>query len=471
MKELHAMAARFSPGDPRRGILFAKYRELAATIPQAREIVKGWVGDNFYRAAQALELADDDYSSFIDLYESEMQEGAEKPKTLPGRWAKGIVRREVLAHAREVYADQVDREVQHTMESNWRWRDAASIEEQTNQWYSEHWEGDSSSRPTIADVLGSHDAIYEMISEMSGGTRGVDNDFENRIQEEVQSRIDDIIDRVHRERVEAYEEESDGGDGPGSSGLLSETSAEAVFAGTGIHLSDYTYRHDGGEEVYEAILVQNGRAVGQVERHYDPHERTVYHAYFRLEERAQGGGVAYKMMDNSLHQYLDAGVREVTVSAGLDTGPYAWAKLGFDWKGSESREKAVEYVSSYLQKRGWTPVNAIAKAREVCVHPWTLADWHEPGLDEGSSYKLSTTTDMESVRRIQQSMKKKDDPDWWHTGKRVLLGVSTQLNSGQWAHNSKLYWKGIIRLRTPGDPSWERVKKLYKLGGDETKAA
>lgn len=55
----------------------------------------------------------------------------------------------------------------------------------------------------------------------------------------------------------------------------------------------------------------------------------VEHALFTLENDKQGSGIGARMLVDSLDMYAKHGVEEVAMTANIDIGGYAWARLGF----------------------------------------------------------------------------------------------------------------------------------------------
>lgn len=69
-----------------------------------------------------------------------------------------------------------------------------------------------------------------------------------------------------------------------------------------------------------------------VQRKVDPLAGTVYNEYFKVDESHQGYGFAAALTANLEDLYRRRGVISIKVSANIDVGGYAWAKLGFDFK-------------------------------------------------------------------------------------------------------------------------------------------
>lgn len=55
----------------------------------------------------------------------------------------------------------------------------------------------------------------------------------------------------------------------------------------------------------------------------------VHHDIFQVNAASQGGGIAKRLLGNSMELYKQIGVNEVTTHANIDVGAYSWAKYGF----------------------------------------------------------------------------------------------------------------------------------------------
>lgn len=95
----------------------------------------------------------------------------------------------------------------------------------------------------------------------------------------------------------------------------------------------------------------DGTVVGRMSREFKTGSRgpEVYHAYFRLNEAAQGGGRAGAMFGKALKAYKKMGVKKVEVSAAITVGPYAWARFGFQPGRAEMEDIRREFTG-FLQQ-------------------------------------------------------------------------------------------------------------------------
>lgn len=72
--------------------------------------------------------------------------------------------------------------------------------------------------------------------------------------------------------------------------------------------------------------------------------KSVYHDYFKLPEKIQGGGTSKKVFAALYEQYKNSGIKQIDVTANIDVGGYTWSKYGFSCSSKENfttiKEKA-----------------------------------------------------------------------------------------------------------------------------------
>ncbi|HNQ21382.1 MAG TPA: hypothetical protein PKI46_10005, partial [Bacteroidales bacterium] len=83
---------------------------------------------------------------------------------------------------------------------------------------------------------------------------------------------------------------------------------------------------------------QNGQRVMHTTRNFiDGHQmvdpsntKGIYHAYFKIDNKKHwGGGLAKKLFCAYYEQYKKMGLQFLSVTAGLESGPYVWPSFGF----------------------------------------------------------------------------------------------------------------------------------------------
>lgn len=99
-------------------------------------------------------------------------------------------------------------------------------------------------------------------------------------------------------------------------------------------------------DVYRPDGEKAGRFERTITRGMDG-ELTVYHDYFEIYERFQGEGFGTKFSHASEKFYEENGISEITLTAALKNGPYAWALMGYDYLYPQQRRIAIESVKEY----------------------------------------------------------------------------------------------------------------------------
>lgn len=100
------------------------------------------------------------------------------------------------------------------------------------------------------------------------------------------------------------------------------------------------------------ILDARGRPIGSFSRilvanntfAYGEGKSGVYHDLLDLDEVARGKGVARDFLLESEIQYSLAGLETIGLTAGLDSGPWIWARDNYDWTSEEHRESHLSSV-------------------------------------------------------------------------------------------------------------------------------
>ena len=158
------------------------------------------------------------------------------------------------------------------------------------------------------------------------------------------------------------------------------------------------------------------RRIGTLKRDFEFHEGEapeVYHKHFHLEPSAQGGGIAKDLLANSIKLYDEAGIRKVTMFAGLQVGGYAWAKYGFRPASARDARELLEDVEDRLGAMAGVP----APARRTV----------ERLVQSGDPKAIWAISDLEGVRGARRGHETT-------LGKALLLGTC---------------WRGVLDLEDP----------------------
>ena len=129
----------------------------------------------------------------------------------------------------------------------------------------------------------------------------------------------------------------------------------------------YTVDYDGGSvpPIHFAVSVLNDagtNAIGDIERHFrgglqgedgTTPPRTMHNALLDLQGNQQGKGIARRLYGAQEQYARDTGTKQITLHADISTGPYAWAKQGFDFSPDQSHSDNARA----LFEKGMTPLD------------------------------------------------------------------------------------------------------------------
>jgi hypothetical protein len=132
-------------------------------------------------------------------------------------------------------------------------------------------------------------------------------------------------------------------------------------------------------------------------------ELQVYHAYFQAGN--QGNGAGKEFFRTSFGQYQKLGIKEVTVSANIDVGTYAWSKYGF----KPTSETAWQGVRDNVAMK----LNDMKAANQIDTDTYNRMA------------RLVASPNVDNLAKIADST----------LGKKLLIGAGV--------------WKGKLRLDNP----------------------
>lgn len=87
----------------------------------------------------------------------------------------------------------------------------------------------------------------------------------------------------------------------------------------------------GGTIHFESTLVFEGNVAGPLHRTLHVGQRWAYHDYLKLDERFRSAGTAPAILHQSFAYFDEIGLEYVAVMAALETGPWYWARCGFNF--------------------------------------------------------------------------------------------------------------------------------------------
>jgi len=186
---------------------------------------------------------------------------------------------------------------------------------------------------------------------------------------------------------------------------------------------------DGDGLSVEGRVYDGNNEIGKFTRTISPSRpHRIYHAYFKMYDN-QGGGFATRWLDQVKQQYRDQGFTEIGVSANLDVGGYAWAKMGFDFASRDSARLTLIGMMSEItgaHRAGRIDDRTLQEAQEL-----------QRRFDAGE-HITPLEIAMVGWRSRAEFVDLEDAPEdpngdpiemWW--GKRFLLGRS---------------WSGVMQL-------------------------
>lgn len=176
------------------------------------------------------------------------------------------------------------------------------------------------------------------------------------------------------------------------------------------------------------ILTDTGSVVGRFSREFvegsDGTIAEVYHSSFSIDEAYRHRGAGTPITERMFDAYRNAGVPRVRVSAGLSSGGYMWAKMGFGFRTAGDR-------STYPRSWARSQLPAVRRAAQENGVPEALVDEFERALQDGhldEPWKIarfgSRTTWQENTYVPHSTI------TMW-LGKKLLIGTS---------------WEGVKKL-------------------------
>lgn len=206
------------------------------------------------------------------------------------------------------------------------------------------------------------------------------------------------------------------------------------------------------------VLNRDGRQIGAFSRdlHFGSSDNPtfVYHSIFQIAGDARATGYGSKLIDRMFESYKEAGFKKVKVSAGLSSGGYQWAKMGFELTDSPdaaARTRALKEFFTYnissgkkrqlTEENEWqtggfnrTLENGETEAVPSQLHrgvrvPQALLDELERQIEEGVITSMSQLAAWGRRTQWTETREGKEHKMW--LGKFLLLGTG---------------WSGIKKL-------------------------
>lgn len=213
-------------------------------------------------------------------------------------------------------------------------------------------------------------------------------------------------------------------------------------------------RNDDTVSIMGRVKNENGSVVGRFTRtvYRDGH---VYNSYFSMNDDMQGTGFGSQLYRNAEVVLKKAGFDRVEISANIDVGGYAWAKMGFDFKedyqANSFKNDLISFVTRNMESRfaGQTAeqydkhkaiiTNAINTQLSSRPRAWEIAAFNIPGWTKTKNIYNSSTKIWEDVPM--------------HLGKAFMLGKG---------------WSAVKYLKDQ-DPGYKIGEQYYKAKAKKKK--
>lgn len=124
----------------------------------------------------------------------------------------------------------------------------------------------------------------------------------------------------------------------------------------GIKAELYSFSASSGSMSTEVTFHKGNRNIATATRHFgttiDARTKkrvaSVDHAYWKLDDNVQGGGISNAFLKSSKQFYRQLGLDRATIHANIDVGGYAWARSGWDWKNYQKMASAFEKLERFM---------------------------------------------------------------------------------------------------------------------------
>lgn len=113
------------------------------------------------------------------------------------------------------------------------------------------------------------------------------------------------------------------------------------------------------------IKNKKGTTIGMLTRKLTPN-KTIEHVSFQLHRSEQGKGFGSEYYQHAEKEYMKIGTKRITLTANMDVGGYAWARMGFDF--SNAKEASVNKDAYDMQ---WE--SAYDTKPPHAAKPWEIA--------------------------------------------------------------------------------------------------
>ncbi len=109
---------------------------------------------------------------------------------------------------------------------------------------------------------------------------------------------------------------------------------------------------DGGTILVKAFIYHGGNVLGFVQRRLLLGRAIVIHEGLVIEPPYRGRGLNLALLNQSFDFYDEVGIREVWLEAGLATGRWHWARVGFEFAQPKDLQAVKDWVEKVLKAVG-----------------------------------------------------------------------------------------------------------------------
>ncbi|RKQ92964.1 hypothetical protein C8N24_2821 [Solirubrobacter pauli] len=168
-----------------------------------------------------------------------------------------------------------------------------------------------------------------------------------------------------------------------------------------------------------------GDVIGVIERILDFEVGIAWHSRIIVNKRFRDVGIAAILLEHSLRFYQAVELPEVQLTAALTTGPYYWAKLGFQF---------ADAADSAAVQHWFARVNAKLALGLDCVSERPPRDWLLIGADDGCTCTLGMIASAFPSERASIETRAKDN----------RIGLDEQIPVGKAILLSGPKWRGRL---------------------------
>jgi hypothetical protein len=187
-------------------------------------------------------------------------------------------------------------------------------------------------------------------------------------------------------------------------------------------------------------------------RDVDTGKLTADHDRFVVGTKFQGSGIGRSFSDFSEAWYKEAGIREIRLDAGLQSGGYTWAKAGYDWNTKGDISSIQDHIDDKARQLQRMAVN-VRTDIEMGVEPYDL---YKEVVDKfgGVDQTIAMADKLDEIAKLMSTA---DQPDGYgRTRAFEALPKPFELANLEGPKiNDQSFGRWLL-----GGSSWSGVKKI-----------